>query len=126
MGNKSIDRRAFLKTAASITAFPYVITTSALGANGKPAANERVVMGCIGMGGQGTAGMGWRAAGVPNMEWVPKGGFMARGVHIAAVCDVNKNNLQRAKFIVDQEYGNNDCTAYKNYWELLALSLIHI
>jgi len=126
MGKKLIDRRTFLKTAASVTAFPYIITTSALGANDKPPAGERIVMGCIGMGGQGTAGMGWRAAGVPNMEWVPKGGFMARGVHIAAVCDVNKNNLQRAKFIVDQEYGNNDCTAYKNYWDLLAREDIDI
>ena len=126
MYNKSINRRMFLKTATAVTAFPYCITTSALGADNKPPASERIVMGCIGMGGQGSAGMGWRAQGVPNMAWVPKGGFMARGVHIAAVCDVNKNNLKRAKFIVDQEYGNNDCAAYKNYWELLARDDIDI
>ena len=128
MRDNSISRRLFLKGAASAAAMPYVITTSALGTAGKPPASERLVMGCIGMGGQGTAGMGWRSAGpdVPNTGWVPKGGFMARGVHVVAVCDVNKNNLQRAKFIVDQEYGNNDCTAYKHYQELLARQDIDI
>ena len=128
MCDNSIGRRAFLKGAASTLALPYVVTTSALGAGGKPAASERLVMGCIGMGGQGTAGMGWRSAGpdVPNTGWVPKGGFMARGVHVAAVCDVNKNNLNRAKFVVDQEYGNNDCTPYKHYQELLARDDIDI
>jgi len=43
-----------------------------------------------------------------------------------AVCDVNKNNLKRAKFIVDQEYGNTDCAAYKRYQELLAREDIDI
>ncbi|NIP23055.1 MAG: hypothetical protein GWN67_27180, partial [Phycisphaerae bacterium] len=83
MRNKVVTRRSFLKSAAVSVAMPYVITTSALGVGGKPAASERLVMGCIGMGGQGTAGMGWRSAGpnVPNTNWVPKGGFMARGVH---------------------------------------------
>jgi predicted dehydrogenase len=125
---EAISRRGFLKCAAGAVGIPYVITTDALGSAGKPAASERLVMGCIGMGGQGTAGMGWRSAGpgVPNTSWVPKGGFMARGVHVAAVCDVNKNNLTRAKGIVDQEYGNNDCTAYKYYQELLAREDIDI
>ena len=117
-----MTRRAFLKSTAASLAVPYVITSSALGGGGKPPASERLVMGCIGLGGQGTAGMGWRSAGpgVPNTNWVPKGGFMARGVHVVAVCDVNKNNLKRAKSIVDQEYGNNDCRPYKHYQELLA------
>ncbi|MHC4147434.1 MAG: Gfo/Idh/MocA family protein, partial [Planctomycetota bacterium] len=128
MRYKPMTRRTFLKTAASTVAVPYVITTSALGAGGKPPAGERLVMGCIGMGGQGTAGMGWRSAGpnVPNTNWVPKGGFMARGVQVVAVCDINKNNLKRAKFVVDQEYGNTDCTPYKHYQDLLARQDIDI
>jgi predicted dehydrogenase len=51
---------------------------------------------------------------------------MARGVQVVAVCDVNKNNLQRAKSVVDQEYGNTDCTPYKHYQELLAREDIDI
>ncbi len=115
---KVLTRRMFLKSTAASLAVPYVITSSALGAGGKLPASERIVMGCIGMGGQGTAGMGWRSAGsnVPNVNWVPKGGFMVRGVHVVAVCDVNKNNLKRAKFIV----------AYKHYQDLLARQDIDI
>ena len=122
MRKQLMTRRAFLKSTAASLSLPYVITSSALGGGGKPAASERLIMGCIGLGGQGTAGMGWRSAGpnVPNTNWVPKGGFMARGVHVMAVCDVNKNNLKRAKSVVDQEYGNNDCRPYKQYQELLA------
>ena len=125
---KVLTRRMFLKSTAASLAVPYVITSSALGAGGKLPASERIGMGCIGMGGQGTAGMGWRSAGsnVPNVNWVPKGGFMVRGVHVVAVCDVNKNNLKRAKFIVDQEYGNTDCAAYKHYQDLLARQDIDI
>ena len=110
------------KFAAAAIGAPLFVNSGVFGAN------DRIVMGCIGMGGQGTAGMGWRNAGpgVPNTGWVPKGGFMARGVHVVAVCDVNKNNLKRAKFIVDQEYGNTDCTAYKHYQELLAREDIDI
>lgn len=128
MRNNVMTRRSFLKSAAASVAMPYLITSSALGGGGKAAASERIVMGCIGLGGQGTAGMGWRSAGanVPNTNWVPKGGFMARGVHVVAVCDVNKNNLKRAKSIVDQEYGNNDCRPYKYYQELLAREDIDI
>jgi len=50
------------------------------------------------MGGQGTAGMGWRSAGpeVPNTGWVPKGGFMARGVQVVAVCDVDRQRREKA------------------------------
>ncbi|HEX41838.1 MAG TPA: hypothetical protein ENN81_07225, partial [Phycisphaerales bacterium] len=120
MGLTGVSRRGFLKTVAGAIGFPYAITTGALGGAGQPPAGERVVMGCIGLGGQGTAGMGWRGSDAPNIDWVPKGGFMARGVHVVAVCDVNRNNLNRAKMLVDQEYGNNDCQAYHYYEELLA------
>lgn len=119
---KSFTRRQLLKTTAVSLALPTIVPSSVLGSAGRPAPSERITMGCIGMGGQGTAGMGWRSAGpgVPNTGWVPKGGFMARGVKVLAVCDVNKNNLKRAKSIVDEEYGNQDCTAYKHYQDLLA------
>ncbi|HCO93666.1 MAG TPA: hypothetical protein DIU00_06915, partial [Phycisphaerales bacterium] len=58
-----MTRRTFLSTAASAVAFPYVITSSAFGAGSKRrtpsgipriAPSERVNMGFIGLGGQGT------------------------------------------------------------------------
>jgi hypothetical protein len=52
------DRREFLKTAAGAMAVPYVITSSALGAGGRPPASERIVMGGIGLGNQGGGDMG--------------------------------------------------------------------
>jgi len=122
MKKTQLNRRTFLKQSLAAIALPSVITSTALGAKGRPSANERIVMGCIGMGGQGTANMGWRGAGpgVMNVNWVPKGGFMARGVQVVAVCDVNRNNLYRARDIVNNEYQNNDCAIYKDYHELLA------
>ena len=120
MANTQITRRAFLRNSAAAFAMPYVITSTALGNNSHPSANNRIVMGCIGMGGQGTANMGWRGADVPNVNWVPKGGFLARGVQVVAVCDVNQKNLYRARDIVNNEFQNKDCAIYKDYHELLA------
>jgi len=45
--------REFLRIAAAMPAAPYVITTAALGAEGKPAASERITIGLIGCGPQG-------------------------------------------------------------------------
>lgn len=46
--------------------------------------------------------------------------FLGMGdVEILAVCDVDKNNLTRAKNVVDKAYGNKDCRAYTDFRELL-------
>jgi hypothetical protein len=47
-------RRQFLQTTAAAVAAPYVITSTALGANGTPPASERVTLGHIGVGNQGS------------------------------------------------------------------------
>jgi len=56
---KDISRRRFLKNATDFTAgaiaFPYIVSSSALGNAGNVAASNRIVMGCIGMGGMGTS-----------------------------------------------------------------------
>jgi len=92
--------------AAGVIAFPYIVSSSALGKADKVAASERVVMGCIGMGGRGTANM--RA-------------FMGRKeVQVVAVCDVNANNRSKARHIANQKYGNKDCAAYNDFRELVA------
>jgi hypothetical protein len=57
MNAKKLNRRDFLKqaaTAAGTVAFPYVITSTALGDATTPAASERVTLGHIGVGGQGS------------------------------------------------------------------------
>ena len=54
MTHSDMTRRGFLAGTASAFAFPYVITTSALGSATKAPASERVTLGHIGVGGQGT------------------------------------------------------------------------
>ena len=58
-GRRVTDRREFLKTAAGAMAVPYVITSSTLGAGGRPPASERIVMGGIGLGNQGGSWGTW-------------------------------------------------------------------
>ncbi len=54
MATNDLTRRGFLHGSASAVAFPYVITTAALGNEMKSAASERVTLGHIGVGGQGS------------------------------------------------------------------------
>lgn len=117
---KGITRRTFLRATASAVAVPYVITSSALGAGGRAPASERLVMGAIGCGGQGTRHIG---GGI----WVQGGGFLSKpGVQVVAACDVNRNNLNNAKSVIDTYYGNSDCVAYHNFEDLLAREDIDI
>ena len=71
------NRRDFLKAAAATAvACPYLIPGSALGADGRPAPSERIVMGGIGIGNQGRG----------DQE-----AFLGRSdVQYVAVCDVNE------------------------------------
>lgn len=104
-----LTRRRFLsrtaKIAAGAVAAPYIIPGRALGQEGARSANDRIVMGCIGVGSQGTGNMK-QFLGLPDL-------------HIVAVCDVDKNHRDEAKAIVDQAYGNSDCATYNDFRELL-------
>ena len=101
-----ITRRRFLKGAAALAAAPYVVTSSALGADGRPPASERIVMGAIGVGGMGIA----------NTR-----GFLGRDdVQFVAVCDVDEGHREEARQLVDEHYGNADCAAYVDFRDMLA------
>jgi predicted dehydrogenase len=113
-----LARRPFLRHLAraglGALAFPDLIPSSAIGAGGNTAPSNRIVMGCIGVGGQGTRGM---AGGI----WAPEGGFIGRPeIQVVAVCDANGKNRANAQNIVNQKYGNRDCAAYTDFRELLA------
>lgn len=118
MNASNFSRRHFLRTGARLTvgavALPQLIPAAALGRDGAVAPSERFVMGCIGVGGQGTRGM---AGGI----WAPEGGFIGRPeIQVVAVCDVNTRNRENARRIVNQKYGNEDCAVYGDFRELLA------
>jgi hypothetical protein len=106
---KNFNRRQLLKKATGIAAgavaFPYIVPSLSLG-KADSAASNRIVMGCIGMGGQGTSNM--RA-------------FMGhQDVRVPAVCDVRAERRQKAKDIVDRRYGDKGCATYNDFRDLLA------
>ena len=109
----ALSRRSFLKRAAAATtgavAFPMIIPASALGLQGTTAPSNRVVMGCIGVGSQGTGNMG---------------NFLEKGtrVQIVAVCDVDEAHRTEAKRLVDDAQGNKDCSSIHDFRELIGRS----
>jgi predicted dehydrogenase len=111
MANRNVSRRQFLRDAAGISAgivgFPYIISSSALGADGASPPSERIVMGCIGVGSQGTGNM---------QNFLGK----RKDAQVVAVCDVDKRNAGNAKSLVDRAYGNSDCVIYRDFREIIA------
>jgi predicted dehydrogenase len=97
-----ITRRNFLKGAGAAVAVPTMVPSSVFGAN---APSNRIVMGAIGVGSQGTGDMQ---------------GFLSKNeVQMVAVCDVERKHRERAKQIVDKKYGNSDCKSYLDFRELI-------
>ncbi len=98
-------RRDFLTKAFAVgsgVVLPTLVPSSVLGTN---APSNRIVMGAIGVGSQGTGDMQ---------------GFLSKPeVRMVAVCDVDKAHRDGAKNIVDQQYGNSDCKSYLNFRELI-------
>ncbi len=80
---RKTTRRAFLKTAAWAAAAPAFVPASALGAEGRRPASDRIGLGCIGVGNMG----GGHLSGLikhPDVE-------------IAAVCEVDAERLESAR-----------------------------
>jgi hypothetical protein len=119
------SRRAFLRQAslaAAAVSAPCFIPASALGRDGAPPPSERIGMGFIGLGGQGSGhllGGAW--------TYVP-GGYIARDdVQVLAVCDVRKERRepahQRCNQLYAQKFGQpgyNGVRAYNDFREVLA------
>jgi predicted dehydrogenase len=123
-----LTRRRFLGRSAlalgGAVLTPTVISASALGRGAVRAPSERITMGFIGLGGQGTGhllGGAW--------TYVP-GGYVARAdVQVLAVCDVRKERRdhaqQRANDMYARKLGHKDyhgVQAYNDFRELLARS----
>ena len=123
---EGISRRALLRNAAGMAtaaAFPYIVPSSALGKANAPPASERVVMGCIGTGNQGTNDM--------------RDFLRDSRVQVVAVCDVNRESAgywdnriggrEPARKIVEEHYAAQKesgaykgCAGYEDFRELLA------
>ncbi len=90
--------------AAAVTA-SYVIPSSVLGKAGSVPPNERLTMGAIGLGGQGMHNL--------------RNFLTCEDLRILAVCDVDTKHRLSAKNTVDSAYGNKDCAAYNDFYEIL-------
>lgn len=112
---KQLTRRDFL-TAAAVVGFPTIVPASALGRDGKVAPSNRVTMGFIGTGNQGTNDL--------------RGFLTDERVQVVAVCDVNQESTgywngaiggrEPARQLVDEHYGKPGCAALSDFRELLA------
>lgn len=105
---KPVTRRSFLKTAVGAgagAALFHIVPASALGRGGRLAPSNRIIMGCIGVGGQGTSNM-HAFLGQPDTQ-------------IIAVCDVDKNHAASAKQEIDKHY-NSNCAVHSDFRELCA------
>src|SRR5947199_6047185 len=92
-------RRDFLATAAATVACPYIITSAALGADGRPPASDRLVVAGIGIGNQGSE---------DQKEFVRRS-----DVQYVAMCDVKKGEQQeKGRNLVNDHYKNSDCKVY--------------
>jgi len=124
-----MNRRGFLRRTATLAlgasaAFPAIVPASALGRGGMRSPSERINMGFIGLGGQGTGhllGGAW--------TYVP-GGYVAReDVQVMAVCDVRRERRESAQQRCNQLYAGklgqasyNGVEAYNDFREVLARS----
>ena len=104
-----MNRRLFLKqtaVAAGLASASHVISASAWGAQGGVAPGNRLTLGCIGLGIQGTGNM---KAFLNHAE-----------VRVTAVCDAHETRRAQGKTTVDAHYGNTDCAVYRDFRELIA------
>ena len=113
MSHKKLSRRSFIRAAGGTIAFPYIISSSALGKSNLPAASERVTVGHIGVGSQG-GGLLSAFLGTDTCQSI-------------AVCDVYRDRRAQKKIVVDQRYADKTqlpdykaCTAYEDFRDLLA------
>ncbi len=109
MEQKKSNRRKFIKSTISsaigIIAFPHIISASTLGRGGAIAPSDRIVMGAIGVGSQGTGNM---------RNFLGK-----KETRFVAVCDVDKNHRDQAKRYVDETNNNTECRTYHDFREFL-------
>jgi predicted dehydrogenase len=80
-----VSRRRFLRNSAAGTAaaisFPYIVPNAVLAQRGRPGANDRIVVGSIGVGGRGGNHLD---------------DLHGRGIPIAGICDVDARHVANA------------------------------
>ncbi|MCX5675143.1 MAG: Gfo/Idh/MocA family oxidoreductase [Planctomycetota bacterium] len=119
---QGITRRGLLKGAGAALAAPYVITSFALGAEGRLPPSGRIAMGFIGLGTQGGGHL------VGGAWTYLTGGYLARDdVQVLAVCDIVRAKRESYQQRVNAYYAEKSgqgasaaCQAYNDFRDVLA------
>jgi len=117
MSTQGISRRDFLRSAAATAAcafaVPSIVSSSAAGSSRSTPAGDRVTLGHIGVGGQGSG--------------LLKGFLEVSGCQSVAVCDPYRNRREESAGLVDRKYAilkrsgrYKGCGVYEDFRELLA------
>jgi predicted dehydrogenase len=105
-----VTRRDFLRATAVAASAPFLLPSHVWSAEVGP--NDRIVMGCIGLGTQGRGLLG--------------GWLGSKEVQVVAICDVDSFRREYIKKSVEDRYAkNNDasykgCAAYTDFREVIA------
>jgi predicted dehydrogenase len=104
-----LARREFLGSAAAgaaaVLGFPTIVPASALGADGTTPPSDRITVASIGVGRMGGG----------NLRMF----LQHQDVRVLSLCDVQQARREQMKALVDRTYGDNRCTTYSDYRELL-------
>ncbi|MHC4521649.1 MAG: Gfo/Idh/MocA family protein, partial [Planctomycetota bacterium] len=107
--SRKVTRREFLRAGTvggAALGLPYIVPSHVLGGAGAVPPSEKIVMGCIGVGSMGSGHVR---------------GFLAQeDVRVVAACDLREAFRQKAKRLVAEKYGTDDCAPYHDFRELLA------
>lgn len=105
----ALSRRQFLKTGAAAAAafgMPAIIPARALGLDGHVAPSNRITVAGIGLGRRG--------------RMVLRDGFLKQpDVQFMAIADAQAEQREIIRRIVNKEYGNDDCHACRDMFEVL-------
>ncbi len=101
-----LTRRRFLTVTGLALAAPTIIPGCATGQGDKVAPSNRITMGIVGAGWQGTSNMN---------------AFLGqKDCQVVAVCDLDSQHLKSAQAAVNKHYQSTDCRIYHDYREMMA------
>jgi len=102
---QTVSRRQLIKASGAV-ALPCIVPASVIARAGGTPPSDRITLGCIGVGRQGSGVMG---------------GFIGQeACRVTAVCDVNAHRLATARRKVDAAYRTKGCKTFKDFRDLLA------
>jgi len=107
---RHVTRRNLLQATAGaalgVVGFPCIVRSTALGGSGAVPPSERITLGCVGTGPQGTYDM--------------RNFLSQKDCRVAAICDLKAPVREATKKLVDEHYASTDCATYTDYRELIA------